>query len=264
MSATFLSPPIFLTKTIPSSILSCAHSVLVSRCLTFPKPFLVAIPDVEVEAHVLRNPLDPQGLTHALDYSAVLGSTARVRHHGLCRSPSLQQVAPVHDQTSIGGPPCARAPSVVGVDVHLEVGLDILPCKPQHLSGVFPQVSLQLSNLGPVHISLLANCTSTLCMNCDLSAARKLSLAAMDLNLYQLCVCLVDIHFVTSHIGPIRTLESQFFDDQVDMSRIRFVLDSGIGPLHDPIQDCHGLHVMEVWPTAKSSPWTRTLTSRRG
>ena len=44
MSATFLSPPIFLTTTIPSSILSCAHSVLVSRCLTFPKPFLVAIP----------------------------------------------------------------------------------------------------------------------------------------------------------------------------------------------------------------------------
>ena len=64
----------------------------------------------------------------------------------------------------------------------------------------------------------------------------------------QLCVCLVDIHFAASHIGPIRTLESQFFDDQVDMSRIRFVLDSGIGPLHDPIQDCHGLHVMKVWP----------------
>ena len=37
------------------------------------------------------------------------------------------------------------------------------------------------------------------------------------------------IHFAASHIGPIRILESQFFDDQVDMSRIRFVLDSGIG-----------------------------------
>ena len=160
MSATFLSPPICLTTTFPSSILSCAHSVLVSRCVTFPKPFLVAIPFaaeesvdkvmLKSETHVLRNPLGPQGLTHALDYSVVLGFTARERHHGLCRSPSLQQVAPVHDLTSIGGPPCARAPSVVGVDVHLEVGLDILPCKPQHLSGVFPQVSHQLSNLGPV------------------------------------------------------------------------------------------------------------------
>ena len=44
MSATFLSPPIFLNTTIPSSVLSCAHSVLVSRCLTFSKPFQVAIP----------------------------------------------------------------------------------------------------------------------------------------------------------------------------------------------------------------------------
>ena len=90
--------------------------------------------DAEVEAHVLRNPLDPQGLTHALDHSVVLDFTARERHHGLCRSPSLQQVAPVHDQASVDGPPRARAPSVVSVDVHLEVGLDILPCEPQHLS----------------------------------------------------------------------------------------------------------------------------------
>ena len=88
-----------------------------------------------------------------------------------------------------------------------------------------------------LHISLLANCTSIL------SAARKLSLAAMDLNLYassrsKSVSVLVDIHLAASHIGPIRTLESQFFENQVDMSRIRFALDSGIGPLHDPIQDC--------------------------
>ena len=44
MSATFLSKPIFFTTTKPSSILSCAHSVLLSRCSTFPNPFPVAIP----------------------------------------------------------------------------------------------------------------------------------------------------------------------------------------------------------------------------
>ena len=69
----------------------------------------------------------------------------------------------------------------------------------------------------------------------------------MDLNLYASSwsnsVSVSFIHFAASHIGPIRILESQFFDDQVDMSWIGFVLDSGIG---HPIQDCHGLHVMKV------------------
>ena len=96
-------------------------------------------------------------------------------------------------------------------------------------------------------ISLLANCISIL------SAARKLSLAAMDLNLYasswsnSVSISLISTLLpVTS--DPFAFSESQFFDDQVDTSRIRFVLDSGIGPLHDPIQDCRGLHVMKVWP----------------
>ena len=105
MSATFLSPPIFLTTTIPSSILSCAHSVLVSTCLTFTKPFLVAIPfaaEESVDKVMLKSrpmsfaiPLIARASAHALDHSVVLGFTARERHHCLCRSPRLQQVAPV-------------------------------------------------------------------------------------------------------------------------------------------------------------------------
>ena len=138
---------------------------------------------------------------------------------------------------------------MVGVDVHLEVGLDILQCKPQHLSGVFPQVSHQLSNLGPVRhawarhsaASFFAGelyINSVCCKEVEPGRDRSESVCIL---MVQLCVCLADIHFAASHIGPIRTLESQFFDDQVDT-------DSGIGPLHDPTQDCHGLHVMKVWP----------------
>ena len=223
MSATFLSPPIFSTTTLPSSILSWVHSVLDSRCFTFPNPFLVRISfaaEESVDKVMLRSrlmsfaiPLIPKAthmpLTTPQSSAWPLGGATMVCVVGQVCNKWVPCV-----QASVGGPPQTRAPSVVGVDVHLEVGLDMLPCDPQHLSGVLPQVSAQLSNIVQadmygldirLHISLLANYTSTL------SAARKLSLAATDLYLYASSwsnfVFAIDIYFVASHIRPVCMLE---------------------------------------------------------
>ena len=154
----------------------------------------------------------------------------------------------MHDQASVGGHPRALAPSVICIDVHLEVGLDILPREPRHLSGVLPQGFRTLAQSDMhglnirLHSSLLANCIPTL------PAARRLSLAAIDLYLYAFSWS----NSAASHIRPVRTLESQLLD----------VLDSSIDPLHDLIQNCDGLHVMEVWP--ENSPHSGFCTCSGG
>ena len=95
-----------------------------------------------------------------------------------------------------------------------------------------------------LHISFVSNCISTVC--CKEVEPGRDGPESVCILMVQLCVCLVHIHFAANHIEPIRILESQFSDDQVDMSWIRFILDSVMSPIHDPIQDCHGLHVMKV------------------
>ena len=83
--------------------------------------------------------------------------------------------------------------------------------------------------------SLLANCTSTL------SSARKLTLASVDLYLYasswsnSASSSLISTLLQVTSDPPAPSSPSSSMINQVDMPRIRFVLGSGLDPLHDPI-----------------------------